>query len=105
MKILGTACAVWTLSFIFKFFSYAYGISALFRENKTGIVDFGLWPSIWFGVSSIIADVVPLYFVLDAKYIKIFTMKHLDHLQQEEEPTDPNSTLGDILEEGSPRIL
>ena len=80
VKLLGVTCAVWTICFIFKFFSYSFGSAALFRHD-TGSPQIGLWASIWFGISSVLSDVVPLYFVLDAKFIKIFTMKHLDQIQ------------------------
>lgn len=69
---------VWNFAFIIKFFMTGFGTSIL-DVGKSGSSDNDFWYSLETFCNIMFTEIIPFYFVLDKKIIKIFTMRFLDH--------------------------
>lgn len=62
---------IWNVAFIIKFFMTFFGVSIVDIDEKSTVDDF--WYSVETFVNIMFTDIIPFYFVLDKKIIKIFT--------------------------------
>lgn len=81
---------VWTVSFLIKFGAGVLGIGLTDLQNNTLKSDF--YSAIFLAVESVITELIPLYFVMDPRFVKIFTLNFL--INNILESYDDNSTLG-----------
>ena len=68
---------VWNFAFIIKFFMTSFGTTIL-DIGESGDSDNDFWYSLETFVNIMFTEIIPFYFVLDKKIIKIFTMRFLD---------------------------
>ena len=68
---------VWNFAFITKFLITSFGTTIL--DIGKGDSDNDFWYSLETFVNIMFTEIIPFYFVLDKKIVKIFTMRFLDH--------------------------
>ena len=73
---------VWNFAFILKFFMTTFGVTILdldesSAEDEDAQNDF--WYSLETFVNIMFTEIIPFYFVIDNKIVKIFTLRFLDH--------------------------
>lgn len=71
-----TVVVIWNVAFIIKFFMTSFGVTILDMDSETTNDDF--WYSVETFVNIMFTEIIPFYFVLDKKFIKIFTLSFLD---------------------------
>ena len=72
-----TIIIVWNLAFILKFFLSIFGTTVLEMDDKQS-KDENFWFSVEMFINIMFTEIIPFYFVLDKKIVKIFTLKFLD---------------------------
>ena len=69
---------VWNFAFILKFFLSIFGTTVLELDEQSDKED-NFWFSVETFINIMFTEIVPFYFVLDKKFVKIFTLKFLDN--------------------------
>ena len=69
---------IWNFAFIMKFFIYIFGTNVL-DIGGTADENDDFWYSLETFVNIMFTEIIPFYFVLDKKIIKIITMRFLNH--------------------------
>jgi len=72
---------IWNFAFILKFFFTVFGVTILdLDENTTDDrSENDFWYSLETFVNIMFTEIIPFYFILDKKIVKIFTLNFLDH--------------------------
>ena len=77
---MGITCGIWTTAFIIKALSLLAGfdiITVKQNENKPTQDDTDFRNAVIIAVLSIVTELIPLYVVIDPKFVKIFSMEFL----------------------------
>ena len=69
---------IWNFAFIIKFFMTNFGTTILDLDEQSGGDDNDFWYSLETFVNIMFTEIIPFYFVLDKKIVKIFTLNFLD---------------------------
>ena len=72
-----TVVVIWNFAFILKFILSIFG-QTIFYQDDSKIGDNDFWYSVITFCNIMFTEIVPFYFVLDKKIIKIFTLKFLE---------------------------
>jgi hypothetical protein len=75
VKRFGLVCAIWNLGFIIKFLSAMVGIAVYSLEDNTTT---DLFTACLYAMSDFLSMVIPFYAIVDNKFVKIFSFKHLE---------------------------
>lgn len=70
---------IWNFAFILKFFMTTFGVTILDLNDKDPEGDNDFWYSLETFVNIMFTEIIPFYFVIDKKVVKIFTLKFLEH--------------------------
>ena len=71
-----TVVVIWNAAFITKFFMSSFGVSIVNIDENTPTDDF--WYSVETFANIMFTEIIPFYFVLDKKIVKIFTLQFLE---------------------------
>lgn len=75
VRHLGIVCGVWSIAFMLKFIAVGKGKS-LFQIDISGTTP-EVWTACILGLTDFFTIIIPLYCVIDSKFVKIMTFKHL----------------------------
>ena len=83
MNHTAIACAIWTLAFMVKFGTYVGGYNMITVKSMDSDTDFK--NAVIIAVQSIVTELIPLYVVLEPKFVKIFTLEYLEGKDKNDE--------------------
>jgi hypothetical protein len=76
VRHLGAVCGVWSFAFVLKFIAVGEGKSLFQIDISQDTPE--VWTACILGLTDFLTIIIPLYCVVDSKFIKIMTFKHLN---------------------------
>ena len=83
VRHLGIVCTIWTVAILIKFVTTFFGPKAYDIDINADSQDF--YTACVIAITSIFTEIVPIYCVLDSKFIKLFSFKHIESPNEDEE--------------------
>ena len=83
---------IWNFAYIMKFFMSSFGVTIVDIDKQSEETD-DFWYSVETFVNIMFTEIIPFYFVLDKKIIKIFTCKFLETEDSQEMEISPRDNL------------
>lgn len=69
---------VWTVAFVLRFVFSFTSVKAIYTQDSVGTKQDSFWFSVLTFADILTTELIPFYFVVDAKFMKMFTLRHLE---------------------------